>query len=163
MANKPPIINIDTVARTGFGQGDAFAASLARLGPVLGMEKLGCTLVELEPGKKAWPYHLHYGAEELFIVLEGKGSLRYDDMEHDITTGDIIYTPPGEGTAHQIINTSKARLRYLALSTMETPELCYYPDSGKYGAYAFKPGAPRKAFIAREGSAAQYWDGESDA
>ena len=160
MANNPPIIHIDAIERTAFGQGDEFAARLGRLGPVLGMEKLGCTLVELEPGKKAWPYHLHYGAEELFIILAGSGSLRYDDTQHAVKAGDIIFTPPGENTAHQIINTSNALLRYLALSSMESPELCYYPDSGKYGAYSFMPGAPRKAFIAHEGSAAQYWDGE---
>ena len=160
MTNKPPMIHIDAIESTAYGQGDHFAARLGRLGQVLGMEKLGCTLVELEPGKKAWPYHLHYGAEELFVILAGSGTIRYDGNEIPIKSGDIIFTPPGENTAHQIINTSNALLRYLALSSMDSPELCYYPDSGKYGAYSFKLGGTRKAFIAHEDSAAQYWDGE---
>ena len=160
MADKLPIIHIDAVEQTEFGHGEGFSARFGRLGPLLGMKKMGCTLVELEPGKKAWPYHLHYGAEELFVILEGSGSIRYDDCKHDIKAGDIIFTPPGEGTAHQIINTSDSLLRYLALSTMDSPELCYYPDSGKYGAYSFRSDAPRKAFIAHESSEAQYWDGE---
>ena len=160
MTTKPPGIHIDSIETSEFGHGDSFSARFGRIGPLLGMKKMGCTLVELEPGKKAWPYHLHYGAEELFIVLEGNGSIRYDGSNHDIKTGDIIFTPPGDGTAHQIINTSDSLLRYLALSTMDSPELCYYPDSGKYGSYAFTIDGPRKVFIAHEDSEAQYWDGE---
>ena len=56
MSDKLPIIHIDAIDKTAFGQGDDFAARLGKLGPLLGMEKLGCTLVELDPGKKAWPY-----------------------------------------------------------------------------------------------------------
>ena len=101
----------------------------------LGTRQIGCTLVVLEPGKRAWPYHLHYAEEELFVVLEGEGTLRYDDEEFPIRSGDMVLTPPGPDTAHQIINTSETKLRYLALSGKRRPEVCYYPDSGKYGAY----------------------------
>ena len=160
MANKLPAVHTSSVELTEFGQGEGFSARFGRIGPLLGMKKMGCTLVELEPGKKAWPYHLHYGAEELFVILQGNGSIRYDNSNHDIKAGDIIFTPPGEGTAHQIINTSNELLRYLAMSTMDNPELCYYPDSGKYGAYAIRQDAPPKAFLAKESSAVQYWDGE---
>ena len=160
MKDKLPIIHINAIKRNEIGHGENFSARFGRIGPMLGMQKLGCTLVELEPGKKAWPYHLHYGAEELFVILEGSGTIRYDDSNHDIKAGDIIFTPPGEGTAHQIINTSNSLLRYLALSTMDSPELCYYPDSGKYGSYAFSADGPRKVFIAHEDNEAQYWDGE---
>lgn len=62
------------------------------------------------------------------------------------------------GTAHQIINTSERELRYLALSGKRHPEVCYYPDSDKYGAYF---GEQREdAFLARRSSAVDYWDGE---
>ena len=165
MSNDLPVINIESIETLKFGQGERFEASLGRLGPVLGMQKLGCTLVVLQPGKRAWPYHQHYGIEELFVILEGNGTIRYDGKEHEISTGDIIYTPTGEGTAHQIINTSDDILRYLALSTMESPEMCYYPDSKKYAAYSFQLDDPaaRKAFIAHEDSARDYWDGEDTA
>ncbi|MEE9253841.1 MAG: cupin domain-containing protein, partial [Pseudomonadales bacterium] len=82
------------------------------------MTKIGCTVVELEPCKRAWPYHLHYGQEEVFIVLEGKGTLRYDDDEYEIREGEIFFAGTGSGTAHQIVNTSESKLRYLALSSM---------------------------------------------
>ena len=44
---------------------------------------------------------------------------------------------------------------YLALSGKRRPEVCYYPDSGKYGAYF---GERREdGFIAKAESAVDYW------
>ena len=123
------------------------------------MQKLGCCLVELAPGKRAWPYHLHYGQEELFFIIEGQGSLRYDDTMRAVRAGDVIFTPVGEGTAHQIINTSEKPLKYLAMSSREDPEICYYPDSGKFGSYVEKRPAGVR-FIASAGSHVDYWQGE---
>ena len=160
MPDKPRIIHIDETEKTGFGHGQDFAASVTRIGAQLEMKKMGCTLVELEPGKRAWPYHLHYGQEELFVILKGGGTLRYDGQEYPIRTGDIIFTPPGPGTAHQIINTSEANLHYLALSSMDDPEICYYPDSGKYGAYSWKDGTQGRRFLARSDDGTDYWNGE---
>lgn len=42
----------------------------------------------------------------------------------------------GPETAHQIVNTSNAELKYLAVSTRLSPEVCDYPDSEKFGVYA---------------------------
>ena len=155
MERIAPIINLADLPLEAYGKGGHFAAMLGRAGAALGTRQIGCTLVVLEPGKRAWPYHLHYAEEELFVVLEGEGTLRYDDEEFPIRSGDIVLTPPGSGTAHQIINTSETKLRYLALSGKRRPEVCYYPDSGKYGAYF---GEPREdPFIAKAESAVDYW------
>ena len=155
MERKAPIINLADLPLEAYGKGGHFAAMLGRAGAALGTRQIGCTVVVLEPGKRAWPYHLHYAEEELFVVLEGEGTLRYDDEEFPIRSGDIVLTPPGPGTAHQIINTSETKLRYLALSGKRRPEVCYYPDSGKYGAYF---GERREdPFIAKAESAVDYW------
>ena len=158
MAHTPPIVNLDDLPLDAYGKGRHFAAMLGRVGATLGTRQIGCTLVVLEPGKKAWPYHLHYGQEELFVVLEGQGTLRYDGEEHPIRAGDVILTPPGPDTAHQIVNTSEQALRYLALSGTQLPEVCYYPDSGKYGAYF--DGGKEYRFIAKGESAVDYWHDE---
>lgn len=158
MAEPLKIINLEDSERAAFGRGEGFSAALVRIGALLGMRKLGCTLVELEPGKRAWPYHLHYGQEELFVILQGEGTLRYDDERHAIREGDVFFTPTGEGTAHQIINTSQARLRYLAMSSMDEPEVCYYPDSGKYGCWSQEG---KVTFLAHQDTRLEYWDGES--
>ena len=161
MANTPPIVNLDTIETEAYGKGGRFAATLGRVGRHLGARKLGCTLVTLAPGKAAWPYHLHYGQEEMFVILEGEGTLRYDGAKHPLRAGDVVFTPPGPGTAHQIVNGSDAPLRYLALSSMDDPEVCEYPDSGKIGAYAGESGERALAFLARTGAAVDYWDGEA--
>ena len=155
MERKTPIMNIADLPLEAFGKGGQFAAMLGRAGATLRTRQIGCTVVVLEPGKRAWPYHLHYAEEELFVVLEGQGTLRDDDEEFPVRAGDMILTPPSPGTAHQIINTSMRQLRYLALSAKRRPEVCYYPDSGKYGAY-FGEGR-EDAFIATGESAVDYW------
>ena len=155
MPTKPLMIHVDDIKMHAHSSGDQFGASLGSITKLLNMRKLGCSLVELEPGKRAWPFHLHYGQEELFVVLEGGGTLRYDDSETPIRTGDVIFAPTGEGTAHQIINTSDQQLRYLALSSMEDPEICYYPDSDKYGSYSGE-----LTFMAERSSGIDYWKDE---
>jgi len=159
MTNQPPMLNLDELELQPFGNGEKFSAMLGRIGGPLGMQKIGCGLVVLEPGKRAWPHHEHYGQEEFFIILDGEGSIRYGDQTFPVKSGDIIFTPPGKGTAHQIVNTSATELRYLAFSSTDNPEVCYYPDSGKYGAYSFN-GGPGVRFMAHEDAAADYWDGE---
>mgnify|MGYP002137621356 CR=1 FL=1 len=53
-----------------------------------------------------------------------------------VRVGDVVVIPPGPEYPHQFINTSDAPMHYLSISTQETPEICYYPDSGKLGAFA---------------------------
>jgi uncharacterized cupin superfamily protein len=153
------MLNLADLKFRPFENGGDFCASLGAIGRPLGMKKMGCGVVILDPGKRAWPLHEHYGQEETFIILDGEGTIRYGDSEFPVKSGDVIFTPPGKGTAHQIVNTSNATLRYLALSTTENPELCYYPDSGKYAAYASTKDSTTH-LVAHEDSAVDYWDGE---
>ena len=53
MPNKPAIVNFADAERRTFGHGEAFQATTARIGVELGADQIGCTLVELEPGKRA--------------------------------------------------------------------------------------------------------------
>lgn len=159
MTRNPPVIHVDDIELKQFGDGHQFGAQLGSMTGLLGMSKLGCSLVVLEPGKRAWPFHLHYGQEELFVVLYGQGTLRYEQSQHAIRVGDVIFAPTGEGTAHQIINTSNDQLKYLAMSSREDPEVCYYPDSGKYGSYS--DGSDKAlTFIAHHSADVDYWQGE---
>jgi uncharacterized cupin superfamily protein len=101
----------------------------------------------------------------MFFILEGRGSVRIAGKSHEIRKGDFISLPPGPDSAHQIVNTGKRPLRYLAVSTMEVPEVVEYPDSGKIGiltgAHAgHRPpkGGLRKWLRLRD--AVGYWEGE---
>jgi len=161
MTTHASMAHIDELEKLTHSCGDSFKASVGGLTALLGMKKLGCSVVELEAGKRAWPFHLHYGQEELFVILSGEGTLRYGETETPIRQGHVIFTPTGEGTAHQIINTSNGLLRYLALSSLDDPEICYYPDSDKYGSYAGDANTPHALeFMAEKSSAIDYWKDE---
>jgi uncharacterized cupin superfamily protein len=132
----------------------------ARLGTGTAAQKLGASVDTLPPGKMSCPYHLHYTQEEMFIVLEGTGTLRVAGERLPIKSGDVIFIPAGPDYPHQIINTSDAPLKYLSVSTKETPEICEYPDSGKYYAYAEGKDGDRFRGLQRQENNLDYWDGE---
>ena len=161
-----PIINIDELEYADFGKGDEFNARRASVSDKLGAKKLGYAVVRLKPGKRAWPYHSHHVAEEMFYVLAGEGTLRHADEEHPIRAGDFICAPADPAQAHQIINTSDAELSYIALGTEEPADVFLYPDSGKYGVWhgtTRDTSAPDSFLVfARKDTAVDYWDGEAD-
>lgn len=163
-AKKPPILNLDEVQYRATGQGDKFAAEVGDVGGRIGAGKLGYNVCVVPPGKRAWPRHNHFVNEEMFFILEGTGEAVIGEGRYPIRKGDFIASPPGGAdTAHQIVNTSDAPLKYLALSTKLAPEMVEYPDSGKYGMAAPVPGVPGKfkRFIARtEATEKDYWEGE---
>jgi uncharacterized cupin superfamily protein len=92
----------------------------------------------------------------MFIVLEGTGTLRVAGEKLPIRAGDVIFIPPGPEYPHHIVNTSDAPLKYLSISTKEQPEICEYPDSGKYLAEA----VPHFEAIQRREATLDYWNGE---
>lgn len=139
---------------------------LARVGQQLGAQKLGYRLYVLEPGMRGSPFHSHRVNEEMFYVVAGEGQVRLGAERFPIRAGDVIACPPGgPEAAHQIINTSKSELRYLAVSTQQSPEICEYPDSGKYAVMDdFNVDAMGNVSgfvaIARQAEGVDYWDGE---
>lgn len=125
---------------------------------------LGCSLYELPPGARSWPYHYHEGNAEAMYVLHGTGSIRLDDEHLSIESGDYIPFPVGEAGAHRVHNDSSEPLRYLAFSTMNDPDITVYPTSGKIGVFAGSPPGGREERTEhgfyRRVDAVDYWDGE---
>ena len=135
----------------------------ARLGAGTAASKLGISIDTLAPGKRSCPYHFHYAQEEAFVVLEGEGQLRVAGEMLALVAGDVIFIPPGPQYPHQIINTSAAPLKYLSISTRDSPEIVEYPDSGKYlaTAVASQDGAVHRfGRMHRAADDLDYWDGE---
>ena len=143
-----------------------FDARMGAIGARLGAQKLGYNLTAVPPGKIAFPFHNHRINEEMFFVLQGSGEVRIGAERHPIRQGDVIACPPGgPQVAHQIINTGSEELRYLAVSSKLSPEICDYPDSGKFGVLAdYPPDAEGKSqrfmFIGRTGEQVGYWEDE---
>lgn len=161
----PPILNLNDVELKVQKHGATFEARLGAIANRLGAKKLGYRLVVVPPGKKAWPYHCHHANEEMFLILEGEGTLRYAGAAYSIHSGDVICTLPGPDTAHQIINTSSSDLRYLAVSTMEEPDVMEYPDSNKIVIFAGSPPggdkSKRTLSLTTRDTTINYWDDES--
>lgn len=137
-----------------------YDAQGVRLAPGTVATKLGASFDILAPGKRTCPYHLHHAQEEMFVILEGNGTLRVAGEMLALKAGDVIFIPPGPQYPHQIINTSDAPLKVLSVSTKETPEICEYPDSGKYLAEGSAQSAAPFDVIDRRGAGLDYWDGE---
>ena len=154
------IRNFNTVPLERFLRPPAYDTQAARLAPGTAAQKLGAAIDILAPGKVSCPYHFHHAQEEMFVILEGAGSLRVAGEMLPVAAGDVLFIPAGPAYPHQIINTSQAPLKYLSISTRETPEICEYPDSGKYNAMASDGKGPVFAAIQRPGATLAYWDGE---
>lgn len=89
-------------------------------------------LDELPPGAANYPLHSHSLDHEFFVVISGRGRLRTGKKTYAIKAGDYFDFPPGE--PHQIINDSKAPLRFYVIGNNSGGhDVCYYPDSDKWG------------------------------
>lgn len=143
-----------------------YAARMARISAQIGAQKLGYNITAVAPGKRAFPPHNHHVNEEMFFVLEGGGEVQIGEAVYPIRQGDIVALPAGgKDTAHVVTNTGNVELKYLAVSTKISPEICEYPVSGKFGVLAeFPADADGKPsffrYVGRETIASDYWEGE---
>jgi len=154
------IRNIDEATTNRELREPLYDTECARLATGTAALKLGASIDTLAPGKRGCPYHFHHAQEELFIVLDGAGTLRVAGEMLPLRAGDVVFIPPGEQFPHQIINTSDAPLRFISVSTRDSPEVVEYPDSGKF--YAMAKSADGRLFDAvnRVPDSLDYWDGE---
>ena len=170
---RKPLINIADVelqprppAFAASGEsGQRFDARMGQVGPLVGAKLLGYNVTAVPPGMRAFPLHSHHANEEMFFVLDGTGELRMGADTWPVRAGDVIACPPGgPEVAHQLVNTGADELRYLAVSTRLSPEVCQYPDSGKFAASAYAPDAAPGQWsfrhVGRPGDTRDYWEGE---
>jgi uncharacterized cupin superfamily protein len=129
----------------------------AFVGHHIGGELIGASMSEIEPGNKHWPYHTHHSNEEWAIVLRGEPTLRTPEGEQTLREGDVVCFPRGKDGAHQIVNRTDSPVRVLLLSSMVSPDIVEYLDTGKV--YAESVGGER-IMMARPGPDIPYWEGE---
>jgi len=157
-----PFANLNDVEFTDIEDNGYYSSRRAQFSAGIGARKLGYNLTELPPGKAQCPFHSHREEEEMFLILEGEGELRFGEQRFRIGKHDVIACPTGgPEVAHQIINTGATALRYLSLSTMSTTEVCEYPDSNKVGVFAGEPGSPGLRKMFRGEASVDYYDRES--
>lgn len=156
-----PFVNLDDVEFDDVETRGLFTSKRARFSASIGARQLGYNLTELPPGKSQCPFHSHRAEEEMFLILEGEGELRFGEQRYRIRRHDVVACPTGGAeVAHQITNTGSVPLRYLSLSTLAGVEVCEYPDSAKIGVFAGERGPSGVRGLHRTSAAVDYYDGE---
>jgi uncharacterized cupin superfamily protein len=130
------IVNLDD-AEPGY-EGDA--GRWVPLARNAGAVRTGLNWGYLAPGRAGAPPHCHSADEEIFVILEGSGTLelwpspaRAKEMEreqHEVRAGHVISRPPSTGIAHYF-RAGDNGMTFLLYGTREPNDVCYYPRSNK--------------------------------
>lgn len=159
-----PIVTLAALALDQMEQGTLYKAADVSFGTLLGLKGLGISYNEVPAGKASCPFHNHHVEDELFVILEGEGTYRFGDRRLPFKAGDVLGAPAGgRETAHQILNTGEATLRYIGVSTKARSEIVEYPDSNKYFAFTRMPDGTKIDVSGRADNRLDYWDGEPGA
>jgi uncharacterized cupin superfamily protein len=151
-AQRPPtIVALDELPAEDFTGGGDVVAVRRELGDVLESKRTGVGHLVVEPGALSGPPHCHAAEEELFVVLDGAGTLLLGDEEHAVRTGSVVARPPGTGVPHAF-RAGDGPLTLLAFSTREPNDIVFFPRSGKVGLRGIKT-----RFLVQQ---VEYWDGE---
>ena len=156
-----PIVNLDDVTFDDVEEDGLYTSRRARVSDGIGARNLGYNLTVLPPGKAQCPFHSHHGEEEMFLILEGEGELRFGAERYPIRRHDVIACPPGGAdVAHQILNTGAEPMKYLSLSTRVAVDACEYPDSGKVMVVAGNGDSTKLWKMFRAENTVDYYDRE---
>ncbi len=144
---------------------EGWGADRKRLAAASGGRELGASLYRLPAGRTSFPLHFHHGNEEAIFVMSGVGTLRLGDAEQEVRAGAWISLPRGAEHAHQLTADKGEEVVYLCVSTMHSPDITEYPDSGKLGLFAGSAPGGSVADRTRVGfyridDATSYWQGE---
>jgi uncharacterized cupin superfamily protein len=119
----------------------------------------GLRHIECDADVLTGPPHVHSAEEELFVVLDGDGTLELTGSgrgavaeAHPVRRGTVVARPPGTGVAHAFRGGPDG-LTVLAWGTREPNDICWYPRSQKI----FWRGVGVVGRI----ETLDYWDGEA--
>ena len=129
-----PKLDLDAApVKTGSIYPEPFASRMAgrsslRLGQLGGLTQFGANLVRLEPGAPSSLRHWHQKEDEFVIVTEGPITMKTDEGETVMETGDCAAFPAGDTNAHCFINHSDTPKTFLVVGTSFDGEEATYPD-----------------------------------
>lgn len=114
-----------------------------RLGAAGGARQAGLNRIELPAEEEGAPPHCHSADEEVFVVLDGEGTLELwgppkagqppatePQETHALKRGHVVSRPAGTRISH-CLRAGAAGLTYLAYGTKDSTDVCYYPRSNK--------------------------------
>ena len=156
-ARPSNIVNVEDV-EPATRDGATVARAVRDLGRAAGSFATGLRLFDAAPGKLHAPPHCHSAEEEIFVVLEGEGTLELwpgrpvdGPEEHPVRRGSVVARPAGTGVAHAFRG-GPGGLSLLAYGTRDPRDIAYYPRSGKVSL--------RGVGLIGRLDVLDYWDGE---
>jgi uncharacterized cupin superfamily protein len=133
---KLNIVNLASIEPDYEGEAGKWVVVARKAGAVRG----GLNWGYLEPGQWGASPHLHSADEEVFVILEGRGTLELwpspvlaedtEREEHELRAGDVVWRPPSTGIAH-FFRGGDEGMTFLAYGAREPNDVCYYPRSNK--------------------------------
>lgn len=66
------------------------------INPETGCDYLDLHVNVINPGSGVGPYHYHSNADNIYMVLKGRGVVTVEGVEHEVGPGDAMLIPPNE-------------------------------------------------------------------
>jgi uncharacterized cupin superfamily protein len=128
------VLNVDEV------EGD-HGGLWKRMARAAGATRTGLSWAHLPPHDEGAPPHCHSAEEELYVILDGDGTLELwgrprpgdpfqaePEETHPLRAGHVVARPPGTGIS-ACLRAGERPLTYLAYGTRDPSDVCYYPRS----------------------------------
>lgn len=152
------IVNVTNV-EPSVRDGATVGRSVRDVGRAAGSLRTGLQHCEVAPRKLLNPPHCHSAEEEIFVVLDGDGTLELwphprfggDAEEYALRAGSVVSRPAGSGRAHAL-RAGDDGLTVLAYGTRDPRDVTFYPRSGKVNI--------RGIGVIGRLDRLDYWDGE---
>jgi len=101
--------------------------------PLLGPGRAFFRVELIQPGESAARFHSHSEVDEYYLILEGSGTLRYNDKDVAVRRGDLIGKPTGPDDTSQLIADGGEALRILDMEVWRdrpyySKDLIFNPD-----------------------------------
>jgi uncharacterized cupin superfamily protein len=152
------VVALDDVEEVAVCQGDTDRRQRA-LGLAAGSRLTGLNYVVVRHNRLNCPPHVHAAEEEIFVLLEGDGTVLAYDCDsrppqlrvHAVTAGDVLVRPAGTGVAHAFMANALG-ITLLAYGQRRSDEMTFYPRSGKVRF--------RGLGVTGRLALCDYWDGE---
>ena len=124
----------------------------------------GLNVVTVGAGKLPAPAHCHSAEEEIFVILEGDGTLELvpsprsrdrgnEEQQVPVRAGHVVARPPGTQISHAFRGGENG-MKLLMYGWRDTNDITYYPRSNKIGF--------RGVGLMTRLEPLDYWDGEEE-
>ena len=101
-----------------------------RLSALVGLSRVGVSLVCIPAGKESFVYHSHHREEEWIYIISGQGVAEIDGEELEVAAGDFMGFP-APSVAHHLRNPHQEELVYLVGGETLDVEIADFPRLGK--------------------------------